>query len=161
MSTVVIVVAVLIASGSYLMWLAGRLDRLAVRVESARASLDAQLARRAAAATDFSVGLQARGSTEPWVGDLHAAAALALAGPAEQEAIESALTRAIRTAATASPGEAELLLATATRVRFARQFHNDAVHASLALRRRRIIRWLRLWGTAKPPTYFEIDDTIT
>ena len=156
MSTVVIVVAVLVALGSYLMWLAGRLDRLAVRVESARASLDAQLARRAAAANEIAAGTPAA----PWAAELHQLAAESLAGPPEQEAVESALTRAIRTAAPAAPERSEALLATATRVRFARQFHNDAVHALLALRRRRVIRWLRLWGTAKAPSYFEIDDTI-
>lgn len=155
-----IVVAVLIGVGSYLMWLAGRLDRLAVRVESARASLDAQLARRAASANELSAVVLARGEPASWVAELHDAAALTLDNPVEQEAAESALSRSIRVATTAGPEDAEALIATSTRVRFARQFHNDAVHASLALRRRRVIRWLRLWGTAKAPTYFEIDDTI-
>ena len=154
-STVVIVVAVLIALGSYLMWLAGRLDRLAVRVESARASLDAQLVRRAAAANQVAtVGVG------PWASELGEAAALALASPTDREAVESALTRSIRAAVTAAPELTGSLLDPATRVRFARQFHNDAVHSSLALRRRRVIRWLRLWGTAKAPSYFEIDDTV-
>ena len=151
----VLIVAVIIVIGSYLMWLAGRLDRLQVRVESARASLDAQLVRRAAAAEAFAGATGAEGA------ELASSAADVLAGTENEETAESALTRAIRAALVAHPdGDASSLLDTSTRVRFARQFHNDTVHASLALRRRRLVRWLRLWGTSKAPVYFEIDDTI-
>jgi hypothetical protein len=110
-------------------------------------------------------------------GELAAAAVVVLAGPFDSETAESALTRAIRAALTHDPGPGPdadrdadpdhavtlaraALIDTSTRVRFARQFHNDTVHASLALRRRRLVRWLRLWGTAKEPSYFEIDDTV-
>jgi hypothetical protein len=40
----------------------------------------------------------------------------------------------------------------------ARRVHNDAVRDTLDLRSRRLVRWLRLAGTAPPPTYFEIAD---
>ena len=116
-------------------------------MESARASLDAQLARRAAAASQIAGEV---GADLPWAVDLHDAAVAVLATPVEQEALESALTRAIRAALGAAPEQAGALLDPSTRVRFARQFHNDAVHASLALRRRRVIRWLRLWGRPGP-----------
>ncbi|NUT51270.1 MAG: NUDIX domain-containing protein, partial [Saccharothrix sp.] len=42
------------------------------------------------------------------------------------------------------------------RVVLARRVHNDAVRDTLALRRRRSVRWLRLAGTAPTPSYFEI-----
>lgn len=42
------------------------------------------------------------------------------------------------------------------RVLLARRFHNDAVRDTLALGERRLVRLLRLGGTAVLPTYFEI-----
>jgi hypothetical protein len=36
--------------------------------------------------------------------------------------------------------------------------HNDAVRDTLALRSRRLVRWLHLAGTAPMPAYFEIAD---
>jgi hypothetical protein len=38
----------------------------------------------------------------------------------------------------------------------ARRVYNDAVRDTLALRSRRMVRWLRLAGTAALPQYFEI-----
>lgn len=196
-----VVVALVVAVGSYLTWLAGRLDRLAMRVEAARASLDAQLVRRAAAAQALAARAQSPGRSSP-LDDLAAAATAALeAAPERREAAESALTRAVRavvgdpdvldaapvpsttpstTLSTAPTAGGSGALATvaadapvdlpaqlvgdavtaATRVQLARQFHNDAVHASLALRRRRLVRWLRLYGRARRPAYFEIDDAL-
>src|SRR4051794_17800264 len=49
---VLTVLAVLLVLGWYLSYSAGRLDRLHHRVETSRAALDAQLARRAAAAVE-------------------------------------------------------------------------------------------------------------
>jgi 8-oxo-dGTP pyrophosphatase MutT (NUDIX family) len=40
----------------------------------------------------------------------------------------------------------------------ARRVHNDAVRDTLTLRSRRLVRWLRLAGTAPHPAYFEIVD---
>ena len=40
----------------------------------------------------------------------------------------------------------------------ARRVHNDAVRDTLDLRSRRLVRWLRLAGTAPAPAYFEIAD---
>jgi 8-oxo-dGTP pyrophosphatase MutT (NUDIX family) len=42
------------------------------------------------------------------------------------------------------------------RVLLARRFHNDAVRDTLALREQRMVRLLRLGGTAALPSYFEI-----
>jgi hypothetical protein len=43
-------------------------------------------------------------------------------------------------------------------VLIARRVHNDAVRDTLDLRSRRLVRWLRLAGTAPAPAYFEIAD---
>jgi hypothetical protein len=40
----------------------------------------------------------------------------------------------------------------------ARRVHNDAVRDTLGLRSHRLVRWLRLAGTAPMPAYFEIAD---
>jgi 8-oxo-dGTP pyrophosphatase MutT (NUDIX family) len=42
------------------------------------------------------------------------------------------------------------------RVVIARRVHNDAVRDTLTQRRRRLVRWLKLAGTAARPEYFEI-----
>jgi hypothetical protein len=41
-------------------------------------------------------------------------------------------------------------------VMIARRVYNDAVRDTLALRSHRMVRWLRLAGTAALPRYFEI-----
>jgi len=50
--------------------------------------------------------------------------------------------------------EAEQLLVVARRV------HNDAVRDTLGLRSLRLVRWLRLAGSAPLPEFFEIDDSL-
>ncbi len=169
--TVVTAVAVL---ATYLTWLAGRLDRLHGRVEAARASLDAQLVRRAAAAGELAT--YARGQSG-WAGvdvggELAAASAAArVAAPADREVVENDLSRALRGALAALPSPIAAgsgadsgrllaeLEAASTRVVLARRFYNDAVRDTRALRSRRVSRWLRLAGHAPLPAYFEIDDT--
>jgi len=166
MVAVVAVVAAVVTVGSYLTWLAGRLDRLAVRVEAAGASLEAQLVRRAACARTVSALAPYRSGRPPSGPDqllaLRDAADAALAaGPEQREAAESALSRALRAAlAVVDEEDAPVLAAdsASTRVKLARQFHNDAVLALLTLRRRRLVRWLRLYGRARAPRYFDIDD---
>src|SRR3954466_2037737 len=92
--------AVLLVLGWYLSYSASRLDRLHHRVESTRAALDAQLARRAAAALEASHVLDP--ATALLLAD---AATLALAAgetgipPAVVlEEVENDLTRALRAA---------------------------------------------------------------
>ena len=152
-------VLVLLVLGAYVTWTAQRLDRLHARVDAAVAALDAQLVRRAAAAR----GLAGQLPDAP----LAEAAGRALAAePADREAVESELTRALRAVLAeppAGPATAALVRevdAAATRVRLARQFHNDAVRDTLVVRRRRVPRLLRLWGSAAQPVYFEIDDEV-
>jgi hypothetical protein len=135
---------------------ARRLDRLHVRMDAARAGLQVALQQRWAAA-DLAVAAPG----DPGGAALRAAVALARgADAADREAAENTLGRALAALDRARlPGpaqrelaEAELMLALARRV------HNDAVRDTLALRSRRLVRWLHLAGTAPMPVYFEIAD---
>jgi hypothetical protein len=149
---------VLVLLGVYITWTAGRLDRLHARVDAAWAALDAQLVRRAAAAR----------ALVPYVADPAAASRLdetahlaVEAGEDDREAVENALSRALRTAVPMLRDEAPLgeLRAAASKVVLARSFHNAAVKDTRTLRWRRMPRLLRLAGHRAMPTYFEIDDT--
>jgi hypothetical protein len=155
--TAVLLLVALLLSGVYLSWTAGRLDRMHARVDAAWAALDAQLARRAAAAIALVPLLPVA------EGGLLAAAAHASlhAGDDGREVIENDLSRALRTAAPALPPGTDLgeLQSAVTRVGLARSFHNAAVKDTRALRLRRLPRAFRLAGRRSLPTYFEIDDT--
>ena len=74
----------------------------------------------------------------------------------DREAAESALSRALQTVGHAGDGA---LVDATTRTGFARSFHNDAVRDALVVRRRRIVRWFHLAGTARLPSFFEMDET--
>jgi hypothetical protein len=155
---VVAIVAVVVAVGLYATWLGSRLDRLDTRVEAASASLDAQLRKRAGAAARAAARSPAAASR---VGLAEAAHTLLQSGEPRQEAAESALTRALRGFVEAAPAIDLTEITTAvTRVQLARQFHNDAVHATRTLRGRRMVRLLRLAAHRPVPAYFEIDDTL-
>ena len=149
MTLVIAVVAIVVALASYLTWMAGRLDRLAVRVEAAASALDAQLIRRAAIAVELA------GPEHP---NLQAAAHLALDEAAtgnDRSAVESELSRALR--AVPEVAAVDEMAVAARKVMLARQFHNDAVRDLLALRRRWVVRLLHLYGRARPPAYVEFD----
>jgi hypothetical protein len=88
---VVVVVALVVAVATYLTWIASRLDRLAVRVESLWAALDGQLSARAFAAHELAHQLDDL--------ELHAAARSAgSAEPEQREVAENRLSRALRAA---------------------------------------------------------------
>lgn len=137
----------------YATWTAKRLDRLHARVDAATTALDGQLRQRAEAAQAF-----ARSSRRVAARDLADAAEAALTTPGlghDREAAESALSRALQ----ALGGEADAdLVEVVLRTGFARRFHNDAVRDALVVRRRRIVRWFRLAGTARLPSFFEMDE---
>ncbi|MET4924167.1 hypothetical protein P3L51_17670 [Streptomyces sp. PSRA5] len=166
--TLIWIFAGLLAIGLYLSWTAGRLDRLHSRIDAARASLDAQLLRRASVAQELATA-----------GVLDPAASIVLyqgahaARQAEEElreVAESELSEALRAifgevaqveAVRAAPGGEEAateLAAAVRRVPMARRFHNDSVRAARALRRHRTVRWFRLAGHAPFPLAFEMDD---
>ncbi|MEJ8277653.1 NUDIX hydrolase [Pseudonocardia spirodelae] len=145
-----------------------RLHRLHIRVDAARAGLAAALDGRARLALAVA---DAAGRDAP--AGLSAAAAAVLAEPAPapdgrdtaadrvaRETAENALTRQLAavdgrllpTALHAELTDAQQLVVLARRV------HNDAVRDTRALRSRRLVRWLRLHGTAPEPVYVEIAD---
>jgi hypothetical protein len=138
-----------------------RLHRLHIRVDAARAGLDAALARRAAAAS--AAGVVVPGGVVP--GSTPASgqppSTTAVPQPAvDAEAAANALGRALaRLDRAALPADVRADLVDAEQLLvLARRVHNDAVRDTLGLRSRRLVRWLRLAGTAPMPAYFEIAD---
>ena len=169
MANIVLAAAVAALLVVYVSWRAGRLDRLHARVEAARAALDAALLRRNCVAAE----LASSGLLDPATSVLLAGAAHdARAGSRQRELAESDLSRALRAAlgqpgfraALSQAGGAEELLAeletAAHQVFLARKFYNDAVAATIAARRRFLVRVLRLAGRAPAPDFFEIDDLL-
>ncbi|MFD9705857.1 NUDIX hydrolase [Lentzea sp. NPDC059081] len=142
---VVVVAALLLAA--WILAIANRLDRLHVRTDAAWAALDAALARRA---------VVVRALLDP---ALSAAASRAeSASRAERESAENELSGLLGALDRSSlaPALAAELADAEERVVLARRVHNDAVRDTLLQRRRRVVRWLRLSGTAPQPSYFEI-----
>lgn len=117
-----------------------RLHRLHQRLDAARAGLDRALARRT---------------------DVAARAGVRIGPAPDRETAANALARdlsrldraALAPALHAELAESEALLT------LARHVHNEAVRDTLVLRARRLVRWLRLAGTAPMPAYFETVDT--
>ncbi|HJE57387.1 MAG TPA: hypothetical protein K8V84_02560 [Nocardiopsis listeri] len=161
MSTVAAILLALVLIGFYLSWRATRLDRLHHRVETARAALDAALLRRAAAVLD----LAASGHLPPETsaGLAESANRSRRADHDHRELAESALSVVLRetldarTDLTTAPELQEVRVA-ARGVHLARVFHNDAVGDTRRARRSRLVRLLRLAGTAALPDFFEMDD---
>jgi hypothetical protein len=146
----VLAVLVLVVVGSCALR-ANRLDRLHVRTDSARAALFATLDRRAVVARSVAL----------LTGDapLRAAATRAeSSGVRDREAAENDLSRWLDRAALRRLPAAlvDELRDAEQRVVLARRVYNDAVRDTLSLRSRRLVRWLRLAGTAPAPGYFEI-----
>lgn len=168
MSTWIWVALAVVAVGLYLSWTAGRLDRLHSRIDAARAALDAQLLRRASVSQELATSalLDPAASIVLY----QASHAARQADEEHREMAESELSQALRAvfaepeqvaAVRAAPGGEEAvrdLTAAARRVPMARRFHNDAVRAARAVRRHRIVRYLRLAGHAPFPMAFEMDD---
>ncbi len=136
---------------------ATRLDRLHTRTDAAWAALDAALGRRVCtvgelgtcpAVVDVALGCAA----------VSAAGTTLRAGPAVREDAENALGRvlAVLDRATLDPFRVAQLADAEQRVVIARRVYNDAVRDTLALRSHRMVRWLRLAGTAPLPRYFDI-----
>ena len=161
---VVAVVAAVLVS----MWITftlTRLDRLHARVDAARAALDAQLVRRAAAL--MHVAESPDSGLEPSQRRQHEATAhAALAGGelGERQLAENAVGRGVTDLGLGvtkiAPQAAAELREAAARVQVARRFYNDAVRDTRALRSRRMPRLLRLAGHAEWPQFFDIDDTL-
>jgi hypothetical protein len=165
---VVLTAGVLFLIGLYISWRASRLDRLHVRLDTARAALDAALVRRAAVALE----LAASRLLDPATSLLLAAAAheARTADADGREFAESDLSRALRAVVeqpdfrgnVAQRGDGSTLLdeleSAAQKVTFARRFYNDAAATIRTARRKLLARLLPLAGSASLPEFFEIDD---
>lgn len=164
-------VALLVLGLLYRRGLAGRADRMGLRLDAARNALDAQLVRRAALVTD----LAATSLLDPASSVILAEAAYAAqdADPDERESAENALSQDLRAVfdelddledelAELDPTGQQLMTALATacdRVVLARNFFNDAARATRDLCSRPTARLLGVTGPTPRPTTFEIDDT--
>ncbi len=161
----------------YLSSLAGRLDRLHRKIETAHAALDAQLLRRVAATQDLaSSGLLDPASALVLSSAAQSAFVMDADDDAHRSLVESELTRTLGTvfetredvdevvevagsdSAVADQLFDELAVA-CRRVELARRFHNDVVRSCLDLRHRRISRWFRLAGHTPLPAPVDFDDT--
>ena len=152
----VLVAAVLLIGGIWAFQTAHRLDRLHVRYDLSWQALDGILARRAVVAR--AVATDAYGNA-PAGRRLAALADAAERAPRHaREAAENELSNGLAAVdPTSLPVALVAEMADAeARVLLARRFHNDAVRDTLALRERRLVRWLHLGGTAPMPSYFEI-----
>jgi hypothetical protein len=166
----VVVLVVVLLIPLYLRSLAGRLDRLHVRLEAAGATLDAQLVRRAAASAELAYAGLLDPATSLLLADASREAQIASGeDPGSRELVESQLSSALRAALSdsdvaafsATPQRALLdeLRSACQRVLLARRFHNDAALATLRLRQRPLVRRLGLAGHAPWPRLFEMDDS--
>ncbi|GAA1230180.1 hypothetical protein GCM10009676_11150 [Prauserella halophila] len=157
---VVAALAVLVvAVGLYLLATANRLDRLHVRMDAGWVALDAALARRAVVARTVAVSAPAGALGRLAAEELVAGARTAERAPwAEREHAENELTRLLgELDRSVLPAPlAEELADAEHRMVIARRVHNDAVRDTLALRRRRKVRYFKLAGTAPQPEYFDI-----
>lgn len=165
MVVAVAVLCIVAVLGLYCLSTAQRLDRLHARVDAAATAFDAQLRRRCAEVSRF-CGLVD-------LDEISRAALLSAVDTAqrvdglghERELVESGVTRVLGEAVDRAPlcfttpsRAAAELHDEALRASFARTFYNDTVRDALAIRDRRVVRWLRLSGTAPHPAYFEMDD---
>jgi len=170
LTLIILIVFVVMISGVYISWRAGRLDRLHNRVETARTALDLAMVRRSSAAYE----LASSGLVDPATSLLLADAVRRAkdADTAERDLAESDLTRALR-AAFGQPGfRAELdgkegakelvgdVEAAAHQVYIARKFYNDVAARTIDARRRPLARVFRLSGNAPPPEFFEMEDSL-
>jgi hypothetical protein len=158
---IAVAAVVVVLLGLYGSWAARRLDRLHARIDAAAAGLDAQLKHRAEVAAKLAdSGVLSRDGVAA-VAPAAIAAAEARGLGHDREAVENALSSALKDVAgtlpAAAPEVAEMVDAT-TRATFARRFHNDAVRDALVVRRRWVVRLLHLAGHAPRPAYFEVDD---
>ncbi|MEV1119879.1 NUDIX domain-containing protein [Actinosynnema sp. NPDC049800] len=150
-TTFLVLLALAVLVGPWTLGTANRLDRLHVRTDAAWAALDAALARRAVVTRAVAAVC---GKPE-----LRAAADRAeRSARPDREAAENRLSALLDALdrSVLEPALAAELSDAEQRVVLARRVHNDAVRDTLALRRRRSVRWLRLAGTAPTPSYFEI-----
>lgn len=172
MWTAVAILAVLVLFGVYLASTAGRLDRLHHRVDTAYASLNAQLLRRSTIAIEVALSGELDPAASLVLGDAAFRAQENEGDPVDRAQAESDLTKAIA-ATVGSRDEVDVLFETEQgkrlgnqlssslhRTAISRRFYNDAVRACRAVRRQHLVRWFSLAGHTPLPQTVEMDDEI-
>ncbi len=155
----VVVLVAVVVTAVVLVARARRLDRLHRRVDAARAALLGVLDRRAAVVRTIVAAPSAIVLASERRALRAGARAAEQAGTDEdREVAENDLARLLAALdVSALPVDVAAELADAdARVVVARRVHNDAVRDTRALRGRRMVRVLRLAGSAPFPRYFEI-----
>jgi len=151
--------------GVYLSHMAGRLDRLHLKIQNNRTSLQKSLLTRAnraqAVARDYPPDCEAAEQVTQ--------IATECLQPDDQSReswfVESRLTAALlklsaQPAANSSLLDWERLITSARKVALARTFYNDTTRMCQNLRKRRIVRWFRLAGYAAYPQPINFDDRV-
>lgn len=151
--------------GVYLSHMAGRLDRLHLKIQNNRTSLQKSLLTRAnraqAVARDYPPDCEAAEQVTQ--------IATECLQPDDQSReswfVESRLTAALlklsaQPAANSSLPDWERLITSARKVALARTFYNDTTRMCQNLRKRRIVRWFRLAGYAAYPQPINFDDRV-
>lgn len=139
-----LVVLVLALLGMWLSGLATRLNRLHIRTDSARLSLEGALMSRSGVIAVLQPELAA---------SLGRASSVALR-PTDMDArsdAENAVLRHLDPAVLTHPGFVEA----STKVDLAARFYNDAVADTRLVRQRAVVRVFRLSGSAPLPEYYE------
>ncbi len=159
--TVLAGVAVILALVfGWLAWTANRLDKLHLRCEAAKATLDQAAIRRSLVAQEIAMSGDL---VDPASALLVSDAATATQEPMQSDRwlAESDLTAALLLVELPSSGPLVSQLADAARrLTIARRIHNDVVASTLALRSRRRVRWFRLAGRASAPSIATFDDRV-
>ena len=151
--------------GVYLSHMAGRLDRLHLKIQNNRTSLQKSLLTRATrsqtVARDYAPGCEAAEQV--------LAIATECLQPDDQSReswfVESRLTAALlKLSAQPAPAPSlpdwERLITSARKVALARTFYNDTTRMCQKLRKRRVVRWFRLAGYAAYPQAINFDDRV-
>lgn len=141
--SLIVALIVLIAAWAY--FTAQRLNRLYIRTDSLRQSLEAALNRRAAV-------ISALAREESLVLSAEAAESIALSNSSLER--RAAAERQLDNEAHSLNSHPRVVDAT-TRVELATRFYNEAVSDTRALAERRVVRITRLSGNAVKPEFFE------
>jgi len=168
----VLIFALLILIAVYLSNVAGRLDRLHLKVENARNALDRQLALRSAICSEIAgVEVFDKNLRNRLANSIHASISeesLDIHTKNEWD-IESEVTKSLCELfnkdfdITKYPNQKNLIQETAgatRRVQYALTFYNDAARSAIKVRRRWLVRSFRLFGRASMPVLIDFDDQI-
>ena len=151
--------------GVYLSHMAGRLDRLHLKIEANRISLHKALLMRATRAQALARRYPSSTQVAKEVVEI-SDECLATDDPIRSSWFsESRLTAALlRLSDEPAPPEAQVdwqrLTAASRKAALARTFYNDTTRMCQNLRKRRIVRWLRLAGYASYPQPVNFDDRV-